>query len=223
MAERPTTSGNGNAGISARLSAKHERKTMQHKRNPKVVIRHHSRGYLPHLESPDLIQFITFRLADSLPADFIQTQEKKLRSKLITESEYHYAINLKLDTGTGGSFLRDPEIAKLVCEAILYFNGEKFDLHNWVVMPNHAHLLVKTIGDHTLSETMHSIKSFSASAANKLLGRKGRFWAPDYFDRFIRGRTHFMNVMRYIDENPVKARLCDSPDNYPWGQAGWKG
>ena len=84
------------------------------------------------------------------------------------------------------------------------------------------HLLLRTIEPFLLADVVHSIKSFTANAANKILSREGRFWSPDYFDRFIRDQVHLANVKRYIDENPVKAGLCSRPANWPWGSAGWK-
>jgi methylenetetrahydrofolate--tRNA-(uracil-5-)-methyltransferase len=186
-------------------------------------LRHNSRGYLPHYDSPQLLQYVTFRLADSLPNTILKTLDFKLESKQISEIEYFRAIEKALDLGTGPAFLKHPDVARIVAEVILRFAGEKYELQNWVIMPTHAHILIRTIEPHKLSDAMHSIKSFTASAANKILGRSGRFWSPDYFDRFIRDARHYSNVNRYIDENPVKAGLSKSPAEWPWGSAGWRG
>ncbi len=173
-------------------------------------IRRHKRGYLPHYDSPDLIQFVTFRLADSLPATFLRTLEFKLKSKQITEIEYHREIEKTLDLGSGPTNLRNPRIARLVSDALLKFHGQKYELLAWVIMPNHVHVLFKVLPGHTLSQVIHSIKSYTANAANKALGRTGRFWSPDYFDRFMRDRVHLAATIKYINENPVKAGLCNS-------------
>jgi REP element-mobilizing transposase RayT len=191
--------------------------------NSNDYIRRHKRGYLPHFDSPQLTQFVTFRLADSLPADFVKTLKRKLDEGAITEVEYHREMDKFLDFGRGEAFLKHPEVARAVSNSILHFADERYELRNWVVMPNHVHLLLKTIDPHSLSAVMHSIKGHSASVANKLLGRCGRFWSPDYFDRFIRDRRHNARVMRYIDENPVKAGLCATPEDWPWGRRGWNG
>lgn len=186
-------------------------------------IRRHKRGYLPHYDSPELLQFVTFRLADSLPLTIFESLKFKLDSRQITEIEYHWQIEKALDLGTGPTYLKDPRVARLVAETLVKFDGEKYDLFSWVIMPNHGHVLLKTLSPFTLSQAMHSIKGFTATEANKILERTGRFWSPDYFDRFIRDRVHLARVRKYIDENPVKAGLCRTPADWPWGSAGWKG
>lgn len=186
-------------------------------------IRRHTRGFLPHYDSPSLIQFVTFRLADSLPVTFFKTLDFRLKSKQITEIEYHRQIEKALDLGEGPTYLIDERVTRIVAETIVKFDGEKYELRAWVVMPNHVHLLMKTIKGHTLSQGIHSIKGYTASAANKLLGRSGRFWSPDYFDRFIRGEDHYLKAKKYIEENPVKAGLCAAPEDWPWGSEGFTG
>jgi len=185
-------------------------------------IRRHARGYLPHYDAPELLQFVTFRLADSLPKNAIEELDAKLREHKITEVEHFRAVERALDLGSGPTYLKEPQIARLVAEAILHFAGERYELIAWVIMANHVHLLLRPIHPYTLSDIIHSIKSFTSSRANKILGRKGRFWAPEYYDRFIRDRKHFVRVRRYIDENPVKAGLCAAPDEWQWGSAGWR-
>jgi putative DNA methylase len=89
-------------------------------------------------------------------------------------------------------------------------------------MPTHGHLLFTPINGYTVSSIMHSLKSFTASAANKRLNRNGRFWSPDYFDRYIRDREHFASAKKYIEVNPVKAGLCAKKEMWRWGSA-WGG
>ncbi|MBP6002438.1 MAG: hypothetical protein KA746_03280 [Pyrinomonadaceae bacterium] len=54
------------------------------------------------------------------------------------------------------------------------------------------------------------------------MDRKGQFWAKEYFDRYIRDQRHFASTIKYIEQNPVKARLCRTPDEWPWGSAYFK-
>ena len=61
--------------------------------------------------------------------------------------------------------------------------------------------------------------SFTAREANRLLGREGRVWMPDYFDRYVRDEHHLEAARQYIRRNPVKAGLCESEDQYRWGSA----
>jgi REP element-mobilizing transposase RayT len=86
-------------------------------------------------------------------------------------------------------------------------------------MPNHVHLLGAPAAGHNLAEIMHSLKSYTSNETNKLLGRKGRFWQKEYFDRYIRNARHFAKVVWYIENNPVKARLCEKAEDWPFGSA----
>ena len=186
------------------------------------LIRKHKRGYLPHYDSEELTQFVTFRLADSLPASIFSDLKFKLQAKIISDIAYHKAIERALDIGTGEKFLRDPRIARLVASALMKFDGQRYELITWVIMPNHVHLLLKVMSGYSLSSVIHSIKSYTSIEANKILLRKGRFWSPDYFDRFIRDRVHLNRVKKYIEENPVKAGLCRNESDWPWSSLCFK-
>ncbi len=70
-----------------------------------------------------------------------------------------------------------------------------------------------------LEDIMQAHKSFTSHEANKLLNRKGHFWMVEYYDRMIRNRDHFYNAIRYIENNPVKARLCSRPEDWPLSSA----
>jgi putative DNA methylase len=177
----------------------------------------HSRDYLPHFEGGEIPQFITFRLTDSLP----QTVLERWRSELHQDGEaaLRRRIEKYLDQGYGSVFLKDRAVAALVEDALLYFDGERYRLAAWVVMPNHVHLLATPRAPHTLSDIMHSIKSFTAKEANKLLSRRGTFWQEEYFDRYIRDHEHYEQVIRYIEENPVKAHLCRTSHEWPFSSA----
>ena len=124
-----------------------------------------------------------------------------------------------MDINEGVDFLRDTRIAAAIEQTLLKFHGLKYDLHSWVIMPNHGHILLTPFPEYTLASIMHSIKSFTANFANKLLGRKGSFWSPEYFDRFIRDRSHFEKTIKYIENNPVKAGLCRYPSEWRWSSA----
>ena len=172
-----------------------------------------SRGHLPHLDVPDLVQHVVFRLADSLPAH--------LRDEIaaISRSERVHAIDTMLDEGRGRRDLAIPEIAELVEGAILRFDGERYSLLAWCVMPNHVHALIETRSGYRLDRIVHSWKSFTAHAASKLLGRIEPFWAPEYFDRYMRDDTHLAATLAYIEDNPVEAGLCREPGEWAFSSA----
>jgi putative DNA methylase len=110
-------------------------------------------------------------------------------------------------------------VAKIVQDSLLHFDGERYWLSSWVVMPNHVHLLVTPCQSWSISRILKDIKSFTAREANKVLERHGQFWMEDYFDRYIRNGNHFKSVIQYIENNPVKARLCKRPEDWPFSSA----
>jgi len=171
----------------------------------------HSRGYLPHFDSQDTIQFITFRLGDSLPANVAAQLRARDRQETATDEA--------LDRGLGACWLRKPEIARLVEDAFLIFDGERYRLLAWTIMPNHVHVLVSTLPANPIGQVIGSWKRFTGREANKLLNRSGQFWHVDYWDRFVRNEQHFETVLNYIDFNPVKAGLVSEPRLWPWGSA----
>ena len=97
-----------------------------------------SRGYLPHFDAERVTQFITFRLANSLPRNFLRTIKFRLDSRQITDIEYHREIEKFLDSGYGRpQYLRLESIGNMVVENLLKFDGHKYSLLHWVIMPNH--------------------------------------------------------------------------------------
>jgi putative DNA methylase len=178
-----------------------------------------SRGYLPHLDGHDVVQFITYRLADSLPRNFLTKLKAQLDRGEITEIEYHRRVERYLDLGHGPSYLGQQAVAAIIEENLLRFDGDKYSLLHWVLMPNHVHILLRILNGHSLAAIMHSIKSYTANQANRVLGRTGSFWSVEYYDRFIRDGAHYTNVVNYIHRNPVKAGLCGEPGDWEFGCA----
>lgn len=182
----------------------------------------HSRGYLPHFDKDGYTQFITFRLADSVPQAVLENWRDDLERDEITDADFRRRVEYYLDQNYGDGSLRIPAIANLVQETLLKWDGERYRLISWVIMPNHGHILLSPFDGISLSDIMHSIKSFTAHIANNILDRKGQFWAKEYFDRYIRDQRHFASTIKYIEQNPVNARLCRTPDEWPWGSAYFK-
>ena len=181
----------------------------------------HSRGYLPHFDGGEIPQFITFRLADSMPQKLLDRWREELASEenVNADASLRKRIELYLDQGYGACYLKDPRIAESVQNSFLFFDGERYRLTAWVIMPNHAHMLLTPCEGHELSAILHSLKSYTANEANKLLRRKGQFWQPESFDRYVRDANHFAKVIAYIENNPVKARLCEKPEDWPFSSA----
>jgi len=100
----------------------------------------HERGYLPHCDFPGLVQFVTFRLADSMPEARRGEWEHLL--KIEDGREKRMKLEEYLDRGIGQCHLRDPRVAKLAENAMLHFHNTRYELLAWCVMPNHVHVLV---------------------------------------------------------------------------------
>ena len=184
----------------------------------------HSRLYFPHFDGGEITQSVTFHLGDSFPTALKERwrDELKFLPQLEAERERRKRIEAYLDLGYGEAILRDERIAALVEAALLFFDNERYHLHAWVIMPNHVHALFTLMPPFPMEKILHSWKSFTFHEANKVLHRKGDLWFHDYFDRYIRDENHFHNVIAYIENNPVKAGLCESPEGWPWSSASWE-
>ena len=181
----------------------------------------YSRGYLPHFDGRALPQFITIHLAGSIPTRVIRRWRQEFKT-LTCEQEkilLQRRIERYLDQGYGEAFLKIPELAEMVQNALLTFDNLRYRLFSWVIMPNHVHSLLTRFEQFELSDILHSIKSFTAHEANKMLSREGQFWIEEYFDRYIRNQEHFERTVRYIENNPVKAGLCRRPEEWPYSSA----
>ena len=176
--------------------------------------------HLPHFDAPGTRQFITYRLADALPA--VRRSEWEHFLKLEDDLEKQRKIEAYLDKGYGECHLRDQRVANLVQENLWHHDGVKYRLLAWVIMPNHVHVLVE-IWRVPLGEILKSWKSYTSKEANKILGRKSTFWEDDYFDRYIRDDEHYRRVVHYIENNPTKAQFVLSPENWPWSSARYRG
>ena len=136
----------------------------------------------------------------------------KEREKLVMIDKYE-------DSGVGQCFMRDERVAQIVKDALFYYDGNKYKIIAWCIMPNHVHILIEVFNGISLSEIIHSWKSYSANQINKLLNRTGQVWMMEYFDRYIRDYDHFEKVINYIHNNPVKVGLVKSPSEYRWSSA----
>lgn len=188
----------------------------------------HSRGYLPHLDTPEIIQAITFRLHDSLPKKVIDTWKLELENDSLEDRSQREKNLRKLiaqfeDAGHGACHLSNPTCANIVQSALLHFDGKRYRLLDWCIIPNHVHVLIHCPAGSKIGEIVKSWKTHSAREINRFLNRQGTLWANDYHDRFIRDPAHLENARRYIRNNPVKAGLCKSPQDWPWSSASFPG
>jgi putative transposase len=191
------------------------------------VVRH---GSLPHWNQPGVTYFVTFRTADSVPQSLLRSWHRRRdewlrrhgvdstgdwKEQLISRPEislqYHKTFTRPfmdyLDRGYGECLLRDERAARIVANTLQHFEGERYHLGDFVVMPNHVHLLVCLIGTTEIESKCRSWKKYSACEINRLFGRTGRFWQEESFDHLVRSPEQFEHFERYIADNPKKARL----------------
>ena len=219
--------------------ARHFRGMKSRRRNPdqsRLTAGFHTRNVLPHLKREGGAYFVTFRLAGTLPAEVLQ-QFKRERELIVAQALaakrpltwheqeelfrwYSSRVDGYLDAGHGECFLKQPAVADLVAGALRFFEGQRYELRSWVVMPNHVHLVVWPKPPNTLSEVLHSWKSFTANEANKLLVRVGKpFWQDESYDHLVRDDTDMARCCQYTLMNPVNARLCSRPEDWKWSSA----
>lgn len=192
----------------------------------------YSRGYLPHFDSSHIIQHITCRLADSLPLAALERLQELAatvaRDDPAREAEVRRQLEAYLDAGYGSCVLRESQVAACIVETWQRFDGERYRLLEWVVMPNHCHVLIEPLPGYPLGKIVLSWKNFTARFINEYLGRSGerrsrqssQVWQREYWDRFVRDERHLAEVVEYIRQNPVKAGLVAKPEDWPWSSAG---
>ena len=198
----------------------------------------HERGYLPHCDFSGLVQFVTFRLADSMPASRRGEWEHLLTIEDVREKRTK--LEEYLDRGMGECQLREPRIAKLCEDALLFFHNERYELLAWCVMLNHVHVLVH-VWRMPLWKMVATWKKFAGSKALALLRQERRspdrlgafvsggepirrsalhsFWQREYWDTFMRDEDQEKTAIRYIESNPVNAKLCRAAEDWQFGSA----
>jgi REP element-mobilizing transposase RayT len=190
------------------------------------------RSSLPHWAQAGALCFITFRTWDSLPRPVLHRwlternswlrdhhidplgtgwrtaignlpplQREEFRSFVSDRWEAH------LDECHGDCVLRQRTYADIVSKSLLHFNEKRYVMTDFVVMPNHIHLIAAFPTEDAMLDQCDSWKHFTATEINRSLGRKGRFWEEDQFDHLVRSEEWFEHYRNYIAENPTRARL----------------
>jgi REP element-mobilizing transposase RayT len=183
-------------------------------------------AYLPHWTKEGASYFVTFRLADSVPSEVAdrwksereQFQRLRAHSALDPRDDFAWrklhreAIEAFLDSGKGECILERRENAQIVSNALGFFHGERYLLHAWSIMPNHAHAVVEPLPGHALADILQSWKSFTSHEIGKRMQRKGNIWMIEYYDHLIRDNEDYDRCVRYVITNPANAGLQD----WPW-------
>jgi REP element-mobilizing transposase RayT len=175
---------------------------------------------LPHWEQEGRTYFVTFRLADSLPQEKLRqwVAEREQWSRAHPEphtdaqrAEYEQLFTERmqewLDAGSGECWLAGAGVARVIETTLRHFEGERYRLGAFVIMPNHVHVLVTPLGGSSIVDILHSWKSYSANQINQLLDRQGTVWQSESFDHIVRNEDALSRFEEYIRENPARAGL----------------
>ncbi|WP_081892463.1 transposase [Verrucomicrobium sp. BvORR106] len=175
---------------------------------------------LPHWQQGEVYVFVTWRLADAIPQSKLRKLAEHRRIWLDlhpqpwaeeVEGEYHRRFSNEvdrwLDAGSGSCILRNSEMNQLVAGALHHFDGSRYELDSYAVMPNHVHVIFRPLYPHKLAAILHSWKRHTARQINHILGRSGELWQERYWDRLLRHPLHHLLCRQYVRDNPVKSGL----------------
>ncbi|MBC8869529.1 MAG: transposase [Planctomycetes bacterium] len=206
--------------------------------HPDLPIRTYRR-HLPHWRQSGATYFVTFRLADSIPQQHLRAlkrwRETWERSHPEPRSDKEWEAFAReitsrteawLDEGYGECVFRHRACSDEMSNSLLHFQGERYTVFCFTVMPNHVHLVMKPADGLELEKILDSAKGFVSRKVNAHLGRKGKLWEQESFDRIVRDEEHLFRVIQYIGRNPAKAHLPRDqwvrwihPD---WEKSGWR-
>lgn len=206
--------------------------------DPQAEVQISSRN-LPHREQAGATYFITFRTADSMPRKVmdgwlsernawlrmhgVNPDHENWRAVLdrlpqAQQKTFHTTFTRRfhdlLDFCHGACVLKSPALARIVADSLRHFDGERYVLGDFVVMPNHVHLLAQFSNEGQLTKQCRSWKKFTAGKINEVLRRQGVFWQDESFDHLVRSAEQFAYLRNYITDNPSKAKLTDGQFYY---------
>lgn len=210
------------------------------------------RRNLPHLRVEGATYFVTFRLADSIPESIARQWQEERNTWLRLHgvdpaweevdpkrwSEAYGAISpgerqaqereeqrrffVELDRCHGSCLLEQAH--GIVGSALEFFHGQRVWLGDYVVMPNHVHVLAQMFPGVQLEDWLYSVKRFTSTEMGRDAGlsahalmRQGHLWQTESFDRIVRGVEELARTRRYIANNPAKLR----PATFALKQMGW--
>ena len=173
------------------------------------------RKNLPHWEQSGAVDFLTFRLYDSMPQVVVRYY-KQLKDQFIRKNPYPWDSDIYrryaalvpgpmqkyLDAGYGSCVLKDPVVRRFLVQSIDYFENERILVWAYVIMPNHVHMLVTGALGYEVGQTVSSIMRYSARKINRYLGLSGQLWRGEPFDTLIRSYAQYRHIVEYIRHNP---------------------
>ena len=179
--------------------------------------RYWHRGYLPHIEVIGVPMFLTWNLIDAIP-DNLRRQARIIANdeQVAEKRRLRYIAMLEkiADRGYGSCLLRQPANAQVVANTLRHWDGERYQLHSWCVMPNHVHVVLTIASGQRLDSLIGSWKKYSSARIDHRQHGPS-LWHREYFDRFARSSSDTERWSRYTINNPSKAGLHDWPWVYP--------
>ena len=173
------------------------------------------RHHLPHVTQAGAVYFITFRLGDSIPVSRVASWKSRMEQWRVSNPRPHNStqremlkamgfrrVEKYLNGGDGSCLLRHTECRHILAATLRHEDGRQYHLGDYVIMPNHVHVILKALGSGDLSAIIGDWKSVSAHRINKLLQRKGSMWQDEWFDHIIRSPASLERVRQYIHDNP---------------------
>jgi putative transposase len=187
--------------------------------------------FRPHWSQSGAVVFITFRTHDSIPRAVLRQWEREKQEWLglrghdatehwsvvvptLTEREradfqkaFQRRREICLDACHGRCLLRRPDLARIVGDALLHFDGERYRMGDFIIMPTHVHLLAAFATAEAMTRQSDSWLHYTAAQINRLIGEKGKLWQQEPFDHLVRSLEQYEHLRRYIADNPRKAGL----------------
>lgn len=170
--------------------------------------------------------------------------EKFKRQKYAELQKYKFAKYERIldSCKYGHKWLGDEVVANVVKKALHYRDKNLYNLIAYTIMPNHIHIIFKPIVEqkatfaqfineeeisdsqdgqvgkslYIVTKIMQDLKKYTAGRANKIMKRTGKFWQHESFDHVLRDKKELLRIAAYILNNPVKATLCNSQEEWKW-------
>ncbi|MBN1854909.1 MAG: transposase [Pirellulales bacterium] len=185
----------------------------------------------PHWSQAGAVAYVTFRTRDSIPCEVLRRWDRERNEWLARRgypsdmhwsqrvpllnhqerSDFHRAFDRcrddYLDSGHGRCLLRRPDLAEIVARSLLYFDGKRYRMGDFVVMPNHVHLLVAFATEESMQRQFAAWLHYSAFRIQQKIGERGHFWQQEPFDHLVRSLDQYEYLRDYIANNPKKAKL----------------
>jgi type I restriction enzyme R subunit len=184
------------------------------------------------------VVFIKCRTHDSIPREVIERwdrQKQKWLRQRGRDTGAHWSVIVRtlsekdrahfnqtfnrcreayLDSCQGRCLLNRPELATIVADSLLHFDGQQYHMGDFIVMPNHVHLLAVFATAEALKSQCDSWLHYTVFRINQAIGATGKFWQQEPFDHLVRSPEQYEYLWQYIVDNAHKAGLKPGEYHY---------